>query len=378
VISLRTVDVAVIGGGPAGLSAANEAARHGAAVCLIDRQDRPGGQLIKQTHRFFGSGEQYAGVRGIDIAGILVRQVEETGLVELALEATALGCFEDGVLLYEQRGEIRGIKPRCLVLATGAQERSLAFPGADLPGVYGAGAVQTLMNVYGVRPGRRAVMVGAGNIGLIVSYQLLQAGVEVACILEAMPQVGGYWVHAAKVRRQGVPIHTSHTVTRAHGEDRVQAVSVVEIDENWKPRPGTERLIECDVLCLAVGLEPLADLLWQAGCGMVHSPALGGYVAQRSRSLETTVSGIFVAGDAAGIEEASSAMVEGRLAGLGAAQFLGLLTESQAEDLRASLIGALDQLRAGPVGAKIRAGLAALEKGAVRSQRLAEGEVSAC
>ena len=194
------------------------------------------------------------------------------------LEATALGIYEDGVLLVEQHDRVHKVKAERIIVAVGASERMLAFPNNDLPGVYGAGAAQTLMNVHGVKPGHRVLMVGAGNIGLIVSYQMLQAGVEVVGIVEAAPTIGGYLVHAAKVRRAGVPIYTSHTVKEAYGEGVVEGAIIWQLDENWSPIPGTERDVAVDVICLAVGLSPLSDLLWQAGCEMAYVPELGGSV----------------------------------------------------------------------------------------------------
>ena len=188
---------------------------------LLDDFDRLGGQLVKQTHMFFGSQEQFAGSRGIDIADQLAADLKENDRVRIMSETTALGIYEDGVLLVEQAERIQKIRAERLIIAVGASERMLAFPNNDLPGVYGAGAAQTLMNVHGVRPGQRVLMVGAGNIGLIVAYQMLQAGVEVVGIVEAAPAIGGYWVHAAKVRRAGVPIYTSHTVKQACGHEAV-------------------------------------------------------------------------------------------------------------------------------------------------------------
>ena len=173
---MRTPEIVVVGAGPAGLMAALSAAALGAQVILLDRDEAPGGQLVKQTHMFFGSKNQFAATRGIDIARILAEQVAASDSIELLLGATVLGYYPDGVILAEMDDHLLKLKPECLVVATGAAEKVLPFPGNDLPGVYGAGAVQTLMNVYGVRPGDQVVMVGAGNIGLIVSYQLLPGG----------------------------------------------------------------------------------------------------------------------------------------------------------------------------------------------------------
>ncbi|MEW6662043.1 MAG: NAD(P)/FAD-dependent oxidoreductase [Bacillota bacterium] len=357
---MKRTEIAIIGAGPAGLSAAKSAAAMGAAVTLIDRSFKPGGQLVKQTHAFFGSEKEYASVRGVDIAGILCRDLEAGGRVELMLNATVLGYYQDdGVLAIEQDEKFIKLKADRIIIATGASERTLAFPNNDLPGVYGAGAVQTLMNEHGVMPGRKVLMVGAGNIGLIVSYQLLQAGVAVAAIIDAAPKIGGYLVHAAKVRRMGIPILVSHTIKTAHGQEWVEGATIWQLDANWAPVPGTEKFLDVDVICIAVGLSPLAELLWQAGCQMRFVPELGGHVPVRTEALETTVPGIFVAGDVAGVEEASSAMVEGRLAGLCAAASLGY-KKPEFDDLYGEAQKQLASLRSGPAGAKIRAGLARL------------------
>lgn len=354
---MKYYEIAIVGGGPAGLAAALNAAKLGAKVVLLDRNDYLGGQLIKQTHRFFGSKQQRASERGIDIARELARETMANEQIEVMTEATALGYYEDGVLAVEQNNKIITIKPERLIVATGGAEKTLLFPNNDLPGVYGAGAVQTLVNVFGVKPGKRVLMVGAGNIGVIVSYQLLQAGVEVAAIIEAGPRIGAYWVHASKVVRAGVPILTRHTIKSAHGESEVTGATIVQLDDNWQQVPGTEQLIDADVICLSVGLSPLTELLWQAGCKMVFVPELGGNVPLRRENLETSVPGIFVAGDVAGIEEASAAMMEGALAGLNAAASLGY-SSPDLEQERQNVLEQLDGLRSGHVGEKILKGLA--------------------
>lgn len=350
-------EICVVGGGPAGLTAALKAAESGASVTLIDRNDYLGGQLIKQTHRFFGSKEQRASERGINIALELAEAVRSEKKITVLTEATVLGYYEDGVLTVEQNEKFLKIKPKKIIMATGGSEKTLAFPNNDLPGIYGAGAVQTLVNVYGVKPGNKVLMIGAGNIGVIVSYQLLQAGVQVAGIVEAAPKIGAYWVHASKVVRAGVPIYTGYTIKRAWGEKEVEGATIIKLDEKWQPIPGTEIDFDIDVICLSVGLSPLTELLWQAGCEMKYVPELSGHVPIRSANLETTVPGIYVAGDVSGIEEASAAMMEGSLAGLNAAEALGYNAPDLFEQ-KAKLNKELDGLRSGPVGEKIRNGLA--------------------
>ena len=352
------IDIAIVGAGPAGLMAAIKSGQAGGKVLVLERANYLGGQLVKQTHKFFGSKSEYAGERGVDIAEMLVKQAQANPNVTTWNNATVLGYYqEDGVLTVKHHNEFITIKAKKIIIATGASEKTLAFPGNDLPGVFGAGAVQTLMNVHGVMPGKRLLIVGAGNIGLIVAYQLLQAGVEVAGIVEAASTIGGYLVHAAKIRRAGIPIYISHTIKKAYGSPTLAGATVCQLDTNWQQIPGTEFDIVADGLCLAVGLTPLAELLWQAGCTMSYIPELGGYVPLRDANQLTTNPSIYIAGDVAGVEEASAAMVEGKLAGLAAAASLGL-THAKLDQEYADAHNQLSALRAGSVSAKIRAGLA--------------------
>lgn len=355
---MREVELLVIGSGPAGLCAAISAASSGAKVLVLERNFKPGGQLIKQTHMFFGSESQYASHRGVDIADILLSKIREYGdQIEIMLNATAVGFYEDNVVtVLKDEKEYFKIKARSILCATGAYEKSLAFPNNDLPGIYGAGAVQTLMNVYGIRPGDRVLMVGAGNIGVIVSYQLLQAGIQVVAVLDAAPRIGAYLVHASKLARMGVPILTSHTVKEAIGTDCLEAAVVCEVDGKFQPIPGTEKRYDVDVMCISVGLSPLNELLAMRGVEMKYVPQLSGYVPMRTEYCETSIPGIFVAGDASGIEEASSAMAEGYLAGLCAAAGLGHVP-ADFEQRKQTYLKQLEDLRSGPVGDRIRAGM---------------------
>jgi len=371
---LRETDIAVVGGGPAGLSAAVAASRLGAKVALIDDNDRLGGQLIKQTHKFFGSRHHYCGTRGMDIATILEQELR--GLPAEILPGTSVvGLYSapplaprpsplaDGVLALAGRERFTKLGFKRLIVATGAAENNLLFENNDLPGVYGAGAVQTLMNVYGVRPGARVLMVGSGNIGLIVSYQLIQAGIEVAAVVEALPKIGGYHVHAAKLARLGVPILTSHTIIRALGNEEVEGAVICRVDKNFKPLPGTSRRLRVDTICLAVGLTPLSELLWQSGCRMVYVPELGGHVAWHNENMQTSLGHVYLAGDVSGIEEASTAMLEGRVAGAHAAMSLGtvpLAGHPPAEQVIAEAQAELASIRKGPFGDKAACGKAKL------------------
>lgn len=352
---MLTTEIAVIGGGPAGMNSALAAANQGAEVTLLDRNWELGGQLVKQTHKFFGSENQFAGERGVDIAKILSDKVHENNRIRVHKNSSVLGIYHDGILTFEQGDKYEKLASRQTVVATGAAEKFLSFTNNDLPGVYGAGAIQTLMNEQGVIPGGDVLIIGAGNIGLIVAYQLLQAGVSVKAIIEALPEIGGYEVHRKKVERMGIPILTSHSIKKAYGEESVEGAVIGEIDSSWDFIGGTEQDLQVDVICLAVGLSPLLDLLYPLGAEFRYVPNLGGLAPKRDECLETTISGYFVAGDCAGVEEASSAMVEGNIAGLSAANSIGY-TETFQEKFRKNR-DELRKLRKGETAKEVRAGL---------------------
>lgn len=359
-----TADVLVVGAGPAGLCASIEVAEQGAKVLLVDENQEIGGQLVKQTHKFFGSKQEKAGTRGIRIADKLGEKIEklvEKGKIDLMLDSTVVGHYEseeEGYKLglverVDYKENFYEVDCKAVVFAVGAMENMLLFPGNDLPGVYGAGGVQTLMNVYGVKPGKRVVMVGAGNVGLIVAYQLLQAGVKVDRVVEAAPVIGGYHVHAAKLRRCGVPIYVSHSIKQVYGDEKVEGVEVVELDGNWDPIEGTEEKVDCDTVCLAVGLTPSVRLISQMGVEMKSVVEAGGLVALHDENMETTVDNVFVAGDSSCIEEASTAMIEGKIAGVAAAEKTGCSKEDS-QSLKEKYRQELEKLRAGPFGKKPR------------------------
>ncbi len=297
-------DVLVIGGGPAGLTATIELAQLGFSVILADDKDRLGGKLLLQTHKFFGSIEDcHAGTRGIDIASLLDKQVRAFSNVTVLTNATVAGVYKDqkaGIFIDNSRYTLVDFKG--VVVSAGARERALIFPGNDLPGVYGAGAFQTLVNRDLVRASSRVFIVGSGNVGLIAAYHALQAGITVAGIVDILDNPGGYKVHADKIRRMGVPIHLRHTVLCAEGDGRVQKITIAEVNDRFQPLLETAKTFEVDTLLVAVGLSPVDEffeLLQNYGFNVVK------------------------AGDADEIAEASSAMFGGRMAGIEMARRLG-------------------------------------------------------
>lgn len=302
------VPVLIIGAGPAGLSAAIELGKLGIHCLLIDDKHRVGGKLVLQTHRFFGSVEAvHAGTRGIDIARILEQEVYSNPMIEVWTHSTALAVFSDkkvGVLKNGQQYLL--IKPEILLVATGAREKSLAFKGNTLPGVFGAGAFQTLVNRDLVRPAENLFIIGGGNVGLIAGYHALQAGINVVGLIEAMPDCGGYKVHRDKLVRSGVPIYTSHTILSANGTEQVESVTIAEIDRDFNPIPATEKSFACDCVLLAVGLSPVDEF----------------YRKAVDYGLK-----VFAAGDAEEIAEASAAIYAGKIRGREIAHEFGIETK---------------------------------------------------
>lgn len=299
------VDALIIGGGPSGLAAAAELGKLNVNTLIIDDKSRFGGKLVLQTHKFFGSVEDcYAGTRGIDIAGKLEDQLKDYPSVKTWANATCLAVFSD-----KKVGVLRGdkyylVRPKAVISATGAREKSLGFPGNTLPGVYGAGAFQTLVNRDLVRPAKRLFIVGGGNVGLIAAYHALQAGIQVVGLIEALPECGGYKVHADKIKRLGVPVYTRHTILRAEGADGVETVTIAGVDEKFKPLPGTERTFKADTLLIAVGLSSVDEFQAQA--------------------LEAGMDS-FICGDAEEIAEASAAMFSGKITAHKVLKSLGVM-----------------------------------------------------
>jgi sarcosine oxidase subunit alpha len=304
-IEQTNTDVLVIGGGPAGLSAALELGERGIESIIVDDKDRSGGKLVLQTHKFFGSIEDcYAGTRGIDIAKILEENIKTYPSVKVWLNSTAMYVFSDKkVGIVTNNNQYRVVNPKVVLNAAGAREKSLIFPGNTLPGVYGAGAFQTLVNRDLIKPAQRLFIVGGGNVGLIAAYHALQAGIDVVGVVEALPQCGGYQVHADKIKRLGVPIYTSHTILSANGDQHVESITVCEVESDFKRIFGTERVYECDTVLIAVGLNPVNEFFEEAKQAGIK---------------------IFAAGDAREIAEASSAMFSGKIAGVEISRELGI------------------------------------------------------
>jgi len=313
-INVLNTEVLVIGGGPAGLSATKVLGENNIDVILVDDKSSLGGKLVLQTHKFFGSQEDvYAGTRGIEIGEILGNIVSNLKSVKIWINSIVLAVFSDGLVgVIKDGDQYVLIKPNYLLIATGAREKMLVFPGNTLPGVYGAGAFQTLVNRDLVKAAENVFIVGGGNVGLIAGYHAIQAGINVVGLVEALSQCGGYKVHEDKLKRLGVPIYTSHTVISANGEEQLESITIGKLTDSWDIEPGTEKTYACDTLLIAVGLDSVDEFY---------------HKAQRFNMK------VWIAGDAQEIAEASAAIFTGKIEALKILKEIGVSISENIGDL---------------------------------------------
>jgi len=313
-INILNTDVLVIGAGPAGLSATKALGENNVSVILVDDKSRLGGKLVLQTHKFFGSQEDvYAGTRGIEIGNILGDIVSNLDSVKIWVNSIVLAIFSNGLVgIIKDMNEYVLIKPKYLLIATGAREKMLVFPGNTLPGVYGAGAFQTLVNRDLIKAAENVFIVGGGNVGLISGYHAIQAEINVVGLVEALSQCGGYKVHEDKLKRLGVPIYTKHTIISANGQDKLESITIGKLTDNWDIEPGSEKTFACDTLLIAVGLDPVDEFY---------------YKAQQFKMK------VWIAGDAQEIAEASAAIFTGKIEALKILKEIGIPIAENLEEL---------------------------------------------
>jgi NADPH-dependent 2,4-dienoyl-CoA reductase/sulfur reductase-like enzyme len=359
-------DLAVVGAGPAGLAAAREAADHGLSVVVLDDNARPGGQYFRQPPETFRRRTSSSLAEHWARADELLRALDRPGVVYLP-NAVVWDAPEPLTLAYAAGADSGRVRAGCVVVAAGAYDRPVAFPGWTLPGVVTAGGVQNLIKGQCVVPGSRAAVVGNGPLLLVVAANLLRAGVRVAAVAEAAPVHRRAWAQAARLAaapsilrlgascraallRARAPYRTGETVVAAEGDGEVRAVTLAPIDPaGWIDR-ARARQIEVDTLVVGFGLTPSVELTRLLGCAHAFDPLRGGWLPVRSPALETSAPGVFAAGDGTGIGGVVLAQIEGQLAGLGAALRLGRANTGRAEGRRRSLaarLSRLDRFRAG-------------------------------
>ena len=359
-VATQAFDVVVIGGGPAGMAAALAAHKAGARVAIVEREQHLGGILRQCIHPGFGLSHFKQELTGPEYAQRFIDQVRETdialfmdsmvigidGGADAADDSGAGDATDHAVTLMNPTGMLQ-LTGRAVVLAMGCRERTrseIKIPGSRPAGVFTAGLAQRYINIENLKPGSRAVILGSGDIGLIMARRCTLEGISVEGVYELMPYANGLRRNVKNCLDDfGIPLHLSTTVTRVIGHDRVEAVEVSQVDEHLAPIPGTERIVPCDTLLLSVGLIPENEL--SVGAGVELDPRTRGAVVDQS--LQTGVPGIFACGNVLHVHDlADNVTTESERAGAAAAAWaLGAGAGAEADAACASR-----ELKVSPAG----------------------------
>ncbi|MFQ5614121.1 MAG: NAD(P)/FAD-dependent oxidoreductase [Anaerolineae bacterium] len=341
-------DIVVVGAGPAGVAAAVTAARAGAQVTLVDEYSRPGGQYFKQPAALRDPNEFPPSLAGnIQQGRELLAGLDHPNL-DLRCNTLVWNVTAGRRLsLFGPDGPDE-LEAERLIIASGAYERVMPFPGWTLPGVMTVGGAQLLLKGQSLRAGRRVLLAGTGPLLQLAGVQLLEAGAEVAAIVELQsrktfltqaPKFWGQWdkvgqglAHQRQLKKAGVPLKFGQAVVRALGAHEVEGAVIAKVDAGGRPKAGSQERLEVDTVCLNFGFVPATELARLAGCEQRFEPHFGGLATVTDENLETSQPGIFAAGEVRGIGGVDVALLEGRIAGAAAARQLGYEPEEGDQD----------------------------------------------
>lgn len=316
-------DIVVIGGGPAGMAAAVSAFDAGVKdVVIVEREEKLGGILKQCIHNGFGLHKLGRELTGPEYAAVYEQQVAERGIASLC-NTTVINISEDNLVTAQSSEGILKIKAKAIVLSMGCRERSrgaLNTAGSRPAGVYSAGTAQKLMNCEGFAVGKRAVVLGSGDIGLIMARRLSLEGAKVEAVCELMSYSGGLKRNIVQCLEDfGIPLYLSTTVVEIHGKERVEGVTIAEVDENRRALESTKRFIPCDTLLLSVGLIPENELTKTAGISL--NRVTGGAEVDENRQTERE--GVFACGNVLQVHDLVDYVSdEAEIAGKGAAEYV--------------------------------------------------------
>lgn len=345
---MKESDFVIIGGGPGGIAAAIKAAQAGVNVTLLDENERLGGQVFRQLEKGFKVADPDALGSDFKEGKELLHQLNSMQDKIRYLNNTLVwGIFEDRTLALARNGTTSSLRFKHLLVATGAYDRPVPFPGWTLPGVFTAGGAQKLVKSECVLPGQNILLAGTGPLQLVLADQILKAGGRIEAILEA-GHIGKNWLRGLKgiwgnwdflkegmrylcsIQKAGVPLLRSHIILEARGDGQVEEAVIAKVDKNWRPRLNTARSIKVDTICLGYGLVSSTELTMLAECEHKYDLRQGGYIPLRKANMETSVPGIYAVGDGAGVAGRKVAIEEGCIAGISVASTLGSISSAKA------------------------------------------------
>jgi len=347
---IKKTELAIVGGGPAGLSAATQAARLGVSSIIIDENPYLGGQIFRRVPADFKIiDEEKLGKQYLQGKEILNEAAEFSERIQVWTGSLVWGYFNDRQLAVTHEGHLKLLKADQIILAPGAYDRPVPFPGWTLPGVFTAGGAKVMVRSQGVLPGTRFLLAGSGPLQLALANDLLKSRAKLVAVVEAASMTG-LWRQVPRLLRKpdlmwdgfkyltalklhDVPFIQSHIIVSAMGSEEVERVVIARANNDWQRITGTERTFDVDAVCLGYGLVPSTDLTRLCGCAHRYDPKLGGWISVYDEDMQTTVPGIFVAGDGCGVGGVKVAFEQGKLAATYAARNLGLVDEVIADRL---------------------------------------------